>query len=116
MSVESVIYDTLKGLVSNRVFPDVAPKDTITPYITYQQVGGAAINFLKQEVPSKMNSRFQINVWSKTRLEAKAIAELASGALRLETQLQTTVIGEGTATYDELTTLRGTRQDFSFWF
>ena len=116
MSVEAEIYNALKGLVGNRVYPDVAPSNALAPYITYQEVGGAAVNFLLQEVPNKANSRFQINVWSKTRSEAKTIANAACDALRLATQLQTTVVGGVTATYDEATTMRGTRQDFSIWF
>ena len=62
MTVESMLFDALKGLVSNRVFPDIAPDLTPRPYITYQQVGGVAVNFLDPTIPSKANGRIQVNV------------------------------------------------------
>ena len=40
MTIETAIYDALKGLVGNRVFPDFAPLGTVRPFITYEQAGG----------------------------------------------------------------------------
>jgi hypothetical protein len=116
MSVESEVFNALKGLVSNRVFPDVAPDLTPRPYITYQQVGGEAVNFLDHTLaPSKTNSRIQVNVWADTRAQAAALAKQVEDALRATVALQTTVIGEAIAIYEDDTKLRGTIQDFSFW-
>lgn len=114
MSVESVIFDTLKGLVANRVFPDIAPAGTARPYITYQQVGGEAVNFLDPTVPSKKRSRFQLNVWSDTRASVAALAIAVEDALRQVASLQTTVEGAPVASYEPETNLRGSLQDFSF--
>ena len=128
MSVESTIFNALKGLVSNRVFPDVAPDLTVRPYITYQQVGGKAVNFLAQAAevtvgsppatifPSKANARIQVNVWADTRAAASALAKQVEDALRAVTALQTSVEGAPIALYEVDTKLRGTMQDFSFWF
>lgn len=115
MTIEASLYAALKSLVGNRVFPDVAPEGTVTPYITYQQVGGSAVNFVDATVPSKKNSRFQINVWGETRSAVKAIAVQAEDALRVASGLQTTVLGAAVSLCEEETQLRGTRQDFSFW-
>ena len=115
MTTESTVYDTLKILVSNRVYPDVAPELTARPYITYQQVGGTSVNFVDVTVPSKKNSRFQINVWADTRAAAAALAIQIEDALRAVPTLQTTVLSAPVATYDPDTKLKGTRQDFSFW-
>lgn len=116
MSVEATIYEALRALVSDRVFPDVAPEETPRPYITYQQVGGNSVNFLDPTTPSKKNGRWQINVWADTRTEAAPLMRLVEDTLRGVLALQTTVLGAPIARYDEETKLRGMTQDFSFWF
>jgi len=115
MSVESLIFDTLKTLASNRVYPDIAPANTTRPYITYQQIGGSGVNFVDPTVPSKKNSRFQINVWDDTRLSCATIAGQVEDALRAATSLHTTVLSAPVASYEVETGLRGSRQDFGFW-
>lgn len=114
MTVESTIFDTLKTLVSNRVFPDVAPANATRPYITYQRVGGEAINFLDPTVPNKKRSRFQINVWGDTRKSVALIAGQVEDALRVVASLQTTVEGAPVSLYEADTGLKGSLQDFSF--
>ena len=114
MTVETTIYDTLKTLVGNRVFPDVAPVNTVLPYITYQQVGGAPINFLDTAVPDKKRSRFQVNVWGRTRLEVADLASQVEDLLRVVTALQTSIETAPVAVYEGDIDLRGSRQDFSF--
>lgn len=116
MSVELIIFDALRALVSDRVFPDVAPEETARPYITYQQVGGEAVNFVDSTVPSMKNGRWQINVWADSRLDAAPLARLVEDTLRAVTALRPTVLGGPIARYDEETKLRGTTQDFSFWY
>lgn len=116
MSVETIIFESLRALVNDRVFPDVAPEQTPRPYITYQQVGGESVNFIDSAVPSKKNGRFQINVWADSRLDAAPLSRLVEDTLRGITALQPTALGSPIARYDEETKLRGTTQDFSFWF
>ena len=117
MSVESLIFDTLKTLVSSRVYPLIAPQEvTALPRITYQQVGGQGINFLEAANPSMKNGRFQINCWGATSLQVAALSRQVEDALRSEVYLQTTVLGAPVAEYEPETRLYGTRQDFSFWF
>ncbi len=116
MTVESSIFDALKGLVANRVYPDIGPELVTKPYITYQQIGGQGVNFVDTTVPSKKNARFQINCWADTRAVAGALGRQIEDTMRAVTALQVTVLGAPVATYDEETKLRGTRQDFSVWF
>lgn len=115
MTIESSIFDALKGLVSNRVYPDVAPEQATRPYITYQQVGGGAVNFVDPTIPSQKNARIQVNVWGDTRLQVAAIAASIENTLRAVTSLKTSVLGAPVAIYEPETKLRGTRQDFSVW-
>jgi hypothetical protein len=113
--VEGDLYNTLNTLVANRCYADIAPAGAAKPYITYQQVGGEAINFLEQvTIPTKKNARFQINVWADTRIQASTLAAQVENAMRLNLALQTTVEGAIVSRYED--NLYGTRQDFSVWF
>ena len=116
MTVEASIFTALTGFFGGRVYPDVAPVGTVTPYATYQQIGGEAVNFMEATVPSKKRGRFQINIWGSTRASVAALAIQVEDALRVVTALQTTVEGAPQATYEPDTGLRGSMQDFSFIF
>ncbi len=116
MSIESLIVATLTGLVSGRVYPDVTPDGvTALPRITFQQVGGRALNYLEPAPVGKRNARMQINVWGKTRRQVTALARQVSDALKAETALNTYILGEPVANREPDTKLYGSRQDFSMW-
>jgi hypothetical protein len=115
MTVEAAIFVTLKALVSNRVYRDLAPQTvSALPRITFQQVGGQAVNFLAG-VPSKKNAVFQINVWADTRDAAAALSRQVEDAMRGAASVQVNVNSAPVATYEPETELYGTRQDFSIW-
>lgn len=116
MTVEADLFAAIKSLTANRVYPDVAPVDAAKPYITYQQVGGEAVNFMESAAPGKRNGRFQINCWAETRVAAMSLARQAEDALIESTTLRAYVLGAPVAIYEEDTKLYGTRQDFSIWF
>ena len=121
MSLESDPFDLLKPLVptngngSRRVYPTVAPAGVLTPYITFQQVGGEAPTFLERAVPSKRNARMQINVWSTAQADANGIALAIEAALVGATTIQAKPETAFVATHEEETNLFGTRQDFTIW-
>lgn len=116
MSIETDIYDALKGLVSNRVYPDVGPENAIRPYLTYQQVGGATLAFLEGGPPGKRNGRFQISVWAATRPEASTLARQVEDAMLSLPTLSPSAEGALIARYESQTKLYGTIQDFSLWY
>lgn len=115
MTAEEFIDEALAPLAGGRCFPDVAPQGTPVPFITYQAVGGEPVNFLSGEQPDKANTLMQVNVWAATRLEASALGAQVEAAIRAAKHLQPEVVTGRVATYDELTSHRGTMQDFSFW-
>jgi hypothetical protein len=115
MDQDELIYQALKGLVANRVYPDIARPDAQAPFITHQDVGGEAVNFLDGAPPGKANTRLQVNVWAKTRAEARAIAYQVELALRGVHELSTEVLGSLMTTADQATGYRGTVQHFSIW-
>lgn len=113
MTPEDHIDASLQHLAGGRVFPDVAPQGTARPFVTYQCVGGAPVNFLTGEKPTKQPHRMQINCWAEHRIEASELGMLVEDALRsVGDVLQTEVLNGRVATYDEDTDLRGTMQDF----
>lgn len=116
MTVESDLYTALKTLVSNRVYPDVAPAGVVLPYITYQQVGGDVINMLGPYAPGKRNGRFQINVWATTRAAANALMKQVEDAVITSTTLNARSQMAAISTYEEETKLYGQFQIFSIWF
>lgn len=116
MSLEATLYSALRALVGDRVFPDVAPPTTARPYITYQAVGGEAVNFVEGGAPGTRNARVQVNVWADTRLQASQVGNAAEDILRSVAALQPVVLGAAVSMFDEDTGLRGQRQDFSFWY
>lgn len=113
MTVETSIFGALRALASDRVYRDIAPQ-TVTdlPRITFQQVGGQAVNFLDSAVPSKKNARFQVNCWAVSRDAAAALSRQVEGAMRT---LNATVLSAPVAVYESDPPLYGTRQDFSLW-
>jgi uncharacterized protein YcbX len=112
MTVHVQVRTALEGLAGDRVFPLVADENTPVPYIVFQIVGGDPQEFLSGEKPAKKKRRVQVNVWSKSTLEAGQIAEQAEDALRAVVELQTEVLTVPADTFDETTRYRGTMQEF----
>lgn len=115
MTMEKDIFDTLKGLVANRVFPDFAPVETARPYITWQQVGGKVINGLSNTTPDKKNAVVQVNVWADTRASANPLALQVEAALRTSSLFVAVPEAAFVGSYDADVPVYGTRQDFSIW-
>lgn len=113
--IEAALKDRISALFAGRVYPDVAPEGAATPYATYQQVGGAAVQFVGLDVPSKRNARMMVRVWATTRLEANNLARQVEDLLITSTVLQATVLGALVAAAETDRGLYGTRQDFSCW-
>lgn len=115
MTIESSIYTALKGLVGNRCFPDVAPLNTVKPFITYIQIGGEVINFLENTVASKQNGVFQIDVFADTRAATAALALQVESAMVTATAFQARPVGAPAARYDSDMLIYSSTQDFSVW-
>lgn len=115
MTVETDIFDTLGPLVDDRVFPDDAPLNVARPFITYQQVGGEAVTFLENTLPSKKNGRFQINSWATTRVASAALARQAEAAMNAATVFQARPLGDLIAIHNPDFDLYGSSQDFTVW-
>lgn len=116
MTIEELVRQALGDLAGGRIFPDFAPAGTVPPFITYQVVGGKPINFLTGDRPDRTNARVQINVWSKSRLDASVLGAEVEDAIRVAVMLQPEVLTGRNSTFDEETQYRGTMQDFSLFY
>lgn len=116
MTIEEQVAAALSPLVGGQVFPDVAPEKTQAPYITYQAVGGAPLNYITGEDPGRANTRMQVNVWAATRIDASQLGVQVEAAIRAAGDLQPEVLTGRVSTYDPEKKLRGTMQDFSLWW
>jgi hypothetical protein len=115
MSLETDLYAVLGPLVGGRAYPDFAKIGATSPYITYFQAGGQAINFLESGLVGKRNARVQVNCWASTRIDANQLARDAEDAMVLS-GLKTYVIGAFSVSSNSDLNLYGTRQDFSVWY
>ena len=88
MSIETTLYSTLSNasgvtaLVSTRIYPQVAPDNAATPYITYQVIVGMAHNKIAG-APESERKIIQLNCISNTYSNAKAIAEACKAAINV---------------------------------
>ncbi len=114
MSVEAGVFGALRGLVADRVWPDVAPDGVALPYITYQQVGGRAVNFVEALPVGKRNARMQINVWAASRIESSNLMRAAEDALMLS--VQASALSAFMSIHEPDLRLYGAQQDFSIWY
>lgn len=115
MTVESDIFDLLKGLVSNRVYPDAAPVSTTRPYITYHQIGGMPISYVENTVPDHKHGMFQVNVWTDTRASASSLALQIEAAFIGSSAFQARADSGIRAEHEPDMNLYGASQDFSIW-
>lgn len=113
--IEEKIFALLSAMFGGRVYPDIAPFGTETPYCTYQQIGGDVINTLSGDAPDKQNGIFQINIWAATRLQASLLAKLTEDAFRSAAAMQAKPESAPVAQHEPDLNLYGTRQDFNIW-
>lgn len=114
MSMESNLATLLKG-VCVRTYPDLAPPNTATPYVTWQGLGGKSARFLDNSAADKRHTLMQISVWSKTRLEALTLIRQAEDALCASATFYAGPQGEPLSTYEADTQLYGCIQRFEIW-
>jgi hypothetical protein len=99
-----------------RVFFDVAPEGTATPYVTLHHIGGKSLRALDGDHCGERNSFMQINVWAPSRLSSMTLARSIEDALVASSYFQSVrPDGEPIADHDPDTNLFGTIQRFSIW-
>ena len=115
MTIEADLFNTLKTLVANRVYPDLAPIGTPRPFITYSQVGGEALAFLENTLPDKKNGRFQIDVYADSRAVCAAVALQVETVMTAAAAFQARAMGAPVSGYEPDVLICSSMQDFSVW-
>ena len=98
-----------------RIYADVAPSGTITPYVTWHVVGGESHYYLDNTPTDKRNPYLQVTVWDKSRLGAAQTIRQVEAALSSATAFIATPEGEPLSTYEVDTKLFGSIQRFDVW-
>ena len=114
MSMESTL-DALLKTACARVFPDIAPSGTDTPYATWQGIGGETIRYFDNSAPDKRDTLMQVSVWSKTRSEALTLIRQIEDLLCASSDFQCRPEGEPVSIYESDTLLYGSIQRFSIF-
>lgn len=115
MTLEAHLFSALAPLVNSRIFPDVADFDTPRPYIVWQQIGGAVVNFVEGAVPSCENAVIQITCWAETRAQAKELIKTIESTLITHTVLQARPQAASISVHEPELFRYGSLQDFSVW-
>lgn len=114
MTIETDLVTHIGPLCGNRVYPDFAPPGAQAPWVTYQQVGGPTIDFIRG-VPDKRFARIQINVWGISRNQVNSLMRQIEDLL-VGTTFNGSAIGALISRYEQDLALRGAQQDFLlFW-
>lgn len=113
MTVEADIFDTLKGLVSNRCYPDFAPLGTVRPFITYEQAGGEAMHYIDGALPDKKHGRFEVGVYADSRTACAALALQVEAAMAAASAFQATAIHAPISDYASEVKIYSSTQNFS---
>lgn len=113
MSIESDLFALLKS-INPRTYPDVAPAGTATPYVTWQQIGGQSMRYGDNTADSRY-PLIQVNVWSRSRMEASAMIRQIEDAICASSAFQATPQGEPLSTYESDTLLYGSIQRFEIF-
>ena len=113
MSIESSLVTLLKS-INPRVFPDVAPTGTVTPYLTWQQIGGESVRYGDNTADSRW-PLIQINAWGKTSAESLALILQVEDALCASSAFQAEPQGESMSIYEPDTKLYGRLQRFDIF-
>lgn len=114
MTLEEKLVALLKPICP-RVRPDFAPVETERPYVTFQQIGGQAPEFIDNTIPSIENAEVQVNVWADSRLQAKDLIKQIEATLTTATTVQARAVSASASDFDADMEIYGSRQDFSIW-
>lgn len=97
-----------------RTFPDVAPVDTVRPYVTYQHIGGDPLRFVDNTASDSRWTMVQINTWADSRAAALLLARQIEDAMCASTDFVAEVQNEpiGSHEADFVPARYGCIQDF----
>jgi hypothetical protein len=110
--ISAILPPVLGPLVDGRVFPDLAPEHTPTPWIVYSSAGGEAIVDLDGPDETQ-NTRVQVDVYADDRDTVDAVIKEVARAMYA--RLAAVPIGRPSTSREDDTGLSRAQQDFSVY-
>lgn len=116
----TLLKSTLNASATGGLYPDQAPEAVTPPYAVYAEIASPPNVSLGGQSNLK-NTRLQLTVWSKTKVESKTVAAtlyalvVAQALYGSPTVFTATPVNEGTSVVDPETRLYGTILEFSVW-
>lgn len=109
--MESTLHALLSGICA-RTYPDVAPANSLRPYVVWQQIGGESLRYTDNTPMDKRLPLVQVSVWSETRLESLGLIRQIEDALCASVDFTAAPQGEPISQYEPDTSLYGNTQRF----
>lgn len=124
MSFEEDIIAKYGPTMANRLYWDESPKgwkpeQMDLPFGILQQVGGRRSTYVDdKEQPEFLNARLQLIIWGRQRIAVNNKMRELVGVVMASNlpEFYANIEGEMVADSNEVLALRGSRQDFSFWY
>jgi len=104
----------VSALVSTKIYPVKAPQNTAFPYVVYRRITGLSVNGLDGEMGTT-NGRFQIDVYSSTYTQVKALAEAVKEAVKAS-NLRSVLIFDQDFDFDDDSNNYRVLLEFRIWF
>jgi hypothetical protein len=123
IAIQSLVYTALAGyagvsaLVAARVFPDIAPQDTVKPYVVWQEVALTQASDLSGSAESSglNNYLVQVTSWSRKATEARDLDYQVRLAMIAGAGFKSVHRDSRAMGYEADTKLFGSQSDFSLW-
>lgn len=111
MSLETDLVAALQA-VCPRVYPNTAPLNAASPFVTYIHIGGPVWRYADNTAADKRMAWLQIEVWATTYAEALSIIRQAETALCASVPLNARPQSEPTTVDGSYEGMYGLMQDF----
>lgn len=96
----------------------VNPSGDVAPFAIVEQVGGVVRQYVDGDPSEWQNARVQITVWGTRRRDVDAALDTLALVIQASGSATWNARPEGAKMHDanEVLKLRGSRQDFVFWY
>lgn len=123
MSFETDIISKYKAVFGDRLYWDTMPVDWVRanmndPFGIMQIVSGKERLYMDNSQHEFLNARVQFSIWGNLRTEVSDTARELAAEIAQSNTAEWIANPEGSASSDfnEVLKLRGSRQDFVFWY
>ncbi len=110
--IQDDIFATLASLVSNRVYPMVAPDNVVKPYLVYQRVASVPENTLSSGIAINQ-TRIQIDMYTSNYKSGQLLA--ASVQSTISSTFVSSTLQLEQDFYEAETKLFRVMHDYSIW-